>query len=247
MKVMIILTYEYINVLITMRVGWAITGAGHLLKESVDLLVELSKEHEITIFLSQSSLEVLKMYGLYEKVAGVTGGYYKELALDSDQRFSYPISGRFSLGKYDLLIVSPATSNSVAKIVNGISDTLVTNCVAQAGKGGVQTLIVPVDMELGDVHTILPSKLELGSCADCRECEAAKKCSKGAIIPKTEINLLKCVGCGECKNSCQYGAISEGKVITIYMREVDIENSHKLVLMSNIYVLKHPNEIKNHI
>ncbi|GAA5819530.1 MAG: dihydromethanopterin reductase (acceptor) [Methanobrevibacter sp. CfCl-M3] len=230
-----------------MRIGWAITGAGHFLKESVELLTELAKNHEITVFLSQSSEEVLKMYGLYERVTEITGGYYKELATDNDQKFSYPISGRFSLGKYDLLIISPATSNSVAKIVNGISDTLVTNCVSQAGKGGVQTLIIPVDMELGDVHTVLPSKLELGSCADCKECEAAKKCLEGAIIPKTEINLLKCVGCGKCKDSCPYGAISEGKIVTIHMREVDIENSHKLVLMEGIYVLKHPDEIKKHI
>jgi dihydromethanopterin reductase (acceptor) len=230
-----------------MRIGWAITGAGHLLKETVDLLVELAEKHEITVFLSNAGEEVLKMYGLYEKVTEVTGGYYRELALDSDQRFSYPISGRLSLGKYDFLIVSPATANSVAKIVNGISDSLVTNCVAQAGKGGVQTLIVPVDLELKDIHTILPSKLELTICADCKECSAANSCPNDAIIPKTEIDLLKCTGCGTCKGSCPYDAISEGKTVTIHMREIDIENSHKLVLMQGIYVLKDPEEIKKHI
>lgn len=230
-----------------MRIGWAITGAGHLLDESVVVLENLAKDHDITIFLSNAGEEVLKMYGLFERVTALTGGHYKELALDSDQSFSYPISGRLSLGKYDLFVVSPTTSNTVAKIVNGISDTLITNSVAQAGKGGVQTLIVPVDMETGDVETILPSKLELESCADCDDCEAAKSCDQGAIIAKREIDLLKCIGCGECENSCLYGAVKAGKLVTIHMREIDIENTHKLVLMEGIDVLKHPNEIENHI
>lgn len=90
------------------------------------------------------------MYGLYERVVSLTGGKYRELATDRTQKFSYPITGRLSLGKYDLLIVTPATANTVAKIVHGISDTLVTNAVAQAGKGAVKTLIVPVD-----IHPVL--------------------------------------------------------------------------------------------
>ena len=51
-----------------MRIGWAITGAGHLLNESVDALEELAENNEITVFLSNASEEVLKMYGLYERV-----------------------------------------------------------------------------------------------------------------------------------------------------------------------------------
>lgn len=230
-----------------MRIGWAITGAGHLLDESVAVMEELAIDNEITVFLSNAGEEVLKMYGLFERVTAITGGYYKELALDSDQSFSYPISGRLSLGKYDIFIVSPTTSNTVAKIVHGISDTLITNSVAQAGKGMVKTLIVPVDMESGDVETILPSKLELESCADCADCEAAESCPHNAIIAKQEIDLLKCIGCGKCENSCPYGAIKAGKLITIHMREIDIENTHKLVLMEEIDVLKHPNEVKNYI
>ncbi len=230
-----------------MRIGWAITGAGHLLDESVSVLEKIAKDHEVTVFLSSAGEEVLKMYGLFERVVAITGGYYKELALDSEQRFSYPISGRLSLGKYDYLIVSPTTSNTVAKIVHGISDSLVTNSVAQAGKGGVKTFVVPVDMEAGDVETVLPSKLDLETCADCDECFASKACPEGAILPKQEINLLKCVGCGECANSCPFGSIHAGKLITIHMRDIDIENTQKLVHMNEIQVLEHPNNIKEYI
>ncbi|MDR2967792.1 MAG: dihydromethanopterin reductase (acceptor) [Methanobacteriaceae archaeon] len=230
-----------------MRIGWAITGAGHLLSESVEILEKLANNHEITVFLSNAGEEVLKMYGLYERVAKITGGYYRELAIDRNQRFSYPISGRFSLGKYDLLIVSPTTSNTVAKIVNGISDSIVTNVVAQSGKGRVKTLIVPVDIESGDVETVLPSKLELEKCTGCDVCEASKSCSQNAIISKTEIDLLKCIGCEECRDACPFGAISAGKLIDIHMRDIDIENTHKLILMEGITVLNNPNEIKDYV
>ena len=51
-----------------MRIAWAITGAGHLLQESVNILVELSKEHEVTVLLSEAGEEVLKMYGLFNQL-----------------------------------------------------------------------------------------------------------------------------------------------------------------------------------
>lgn len=230
-----------------MRIGWAITGAGHFLNESVKIMENLAEDHMVTVFLSNAAEEVLKMYGLYENITNITGGRYRELAKDSDQKFSYPITGRLSLGNYDLFIVSPATANTVAKIVNGISDTLVSNGVSQAGKGEVPTIIVPVDLEPGDVNTILPSKLELTICADCDECQAAQACPNGAIIPKSEIDLVKCIGCGKCKNACPFGAVSSGKIITIHMRDIDIENTHKLVLMEGIKVLSNPQEILTHI
>jgi dihydromethanopterin reductase (acceptor) len=230
-----------------MRIGWAITGAGHLLDESVEVMEELAKNNKITVFLSNAGEEVLKMYGLFERVTAITGGYYKELVLDIDQRFSYPISGRLSLGEYDFFIVSPTTSNTVAKVVQGISDTLVTNSIAQAGKGKVKTLIVPVDMEAGAVETILPPTLVLKKCNNCNNCEVAKSCPQNAIIAKQEINLLKCIGCGKCENNCPHSAVKAGKLITIHMRPLDIENTHKLILMEGIDVLKHPKEVKKYI
>jgi dihydromethanopterin reductase (acceptor) len=45
------------------------------------------------------------------------------------------MTGQIFIGTYDLLVISPTTSNTIGKIVNGIADTLITNAVAQAGKG----------------------------------------------------------------------------------------------------------------
>ncbi len=51
-----------------MNIAFAFTGAGHLLKESVEIYEKLSQEHKVSVFLSNASCEVLKMYGLYERV-----------------------------------------------------------------------------------------------------------------------------------------------------------------------------------
>ena len=226
-----------------MRIAWAITGAGHILKESVEVVEKLAKSHEVTIFLSSAGTEVLKNYGLYERILAITGGRYRELVLDKNQKYSYPITGRFSLGKYDLLIVSPTTANTVSKIVYGISDNLVTNAVAQAGKGAIEIAIVPVDLEEGAVDTILPSKIELEKCVKCEECNAAISCSYDAIVPYSEIDLLKCAGCGDCSLTCPYNAIVSGKIVTIYMRKIDIENTKKLYNFEGITVYKDPYDI----
>ena len=226
-----------------MRIGFAFTGAGHLLRESVHLAEKLAKEHEVTVFLSGAAEEVLKMYGLYERIERITGGKYRELATDSNQKFSYPITGRLSIGKYDLLIVSPATANTVSKIVYGIADTLVTNAVAQSGKGAVPVYMVPVDIHPGPIDTVLPSKIELSKCQRCDDCFAALACEQGAIIAHQEIDLTKCIGCGMCRNTCPHDAISEGKIITIYMRDIDIENTRKLEKIDNIQIFEKPEDI----
>jgi dihydromethanopterin reductase (acceptor) len=228
-----------------MKIAWGITGAGHLLQESVNMLFQLSKEHKVTVLLSEAGEEVLKMYGLYEIVANITGGKYRELILENDQRASFPMTGRFSLGTYDLLIVSPTTSNTIGKIVNGIADTLITNAVAQSGKGMIETYIIPVDLESGNLQTVLPSKLELELCRNCETCAASAACPNNAITPGVEINLLKCKGCGACQIACQFDAVTGGRLITIHMRDIDIQNTTKLYEIEGIKVLSHPKDLKS--
>jgi len=45
------------------------------------------------------------------------------------------IAGPLQVGRYHSLLIAPATANTVAKIVHGIADTLLTNAVAQTQKG----------------------------------------------------------------------------------------------------------------
>src|SRR5262249_39318463 len=51
----------------------------------------------------------------------------------------------FYYGVYHTLVLAPATSNTVAKCVFGISDTLATNVFAQAGKCRVPAIVFACD------------------------------------------------------------------------------------------------------
>lgn len=119
------------------RIAWAITGAGHALEECVAMIV---KRKEIDLFLSRAAEEVLKMYGLYSRLQNSGLPVYR------DEADSAPVAARFYGRMYKLLVIAPATSNSVAKFVHGISDTLVTNLFAQAGKSRVPVIVYPTDL-----------------------------------------------------------------------------------------------------
>lgn len=47
------------------RLAWAITGSGHYLRESLDILNSLQ---DVDVFLSKAAAEILKQYGFYEKL-----------------------------------------------------------------------------------------------------------------------------------------------------------------------------------
>jgi dihydromethanopterin reductase (acceptor) len=120
------------------RIAWAITGAGHALHECVELLLNCDGAD---LFLSRAAEEVLRAYDLYARLHASGIGIYR------DEAASAPASCLFSAGTYGVFVVAPATSNSVAKFVQGIADTLVTNMFAQAGKSRVPILVYPTDLE----------------------------------------------------------------------------------------------------
>ncbi|KKN38293.1 hypothetical protein LCGC14_0755000 [marine sediment metagenome] len=60
------------------------------------------------------------------------------------------------LGEYDLFLNCPVSANTLAKIVYGIADTLITNCVAQAIKGGQIVYIFPSDQDTEPIVTSRP-------------------------------------------------------------------------------------------
>jgi dihydromethanopterin reductase (acceptor) len=119
------------------RIAWAITGAGHALEECVNILLEQAR---VDVFLSRAAEEVLHMYNQHSRLEAQDARVYRE------DEASAPVVGRFSGGVYSVLVVAPATSNSVAKFVYGISDTLVTNLFAQAGKARVPIIVYPTDL-----------------------------------------------------------------------------------------------------
>lgn len=120
------------------RTAWAITGSGHYLTECLRLAEQLP---DVDLFLSKAAAEVLQVYGFPVKELK------QRFRIFHDNSASAPPVGLFYEGVYKQLVVAPATSNSVAKMVCGISDTLVTNVYAQAGKCRVPSIVFACDVE----------------------------------------------------------------------------------------------------
>ncbi len=120
------------------RIAWAVTGSGHYLEECLDIIRDL--EH-VDLFYSRAGEEVIRMYGHDPRAINSDSRVYRDRAASS------PPVGLFYRGDYHTLVVAPATSNTVAKMVLGLSDTLVTNIYAQAGKCRIPSIVLACDTE----------------------------------------------------------------------------------------------------
>lgn len=128
------------------RWGWALTGSGHFFTESLDLIRGLGA---VDLFVSRAASEVVRMYkSRLDLPAGTR--------IFRDTTASAAPVGRFYQGVYHTLVVAPATSNTVAKCVAGISDTLATNVFAQAGKCRVPVIVFACD-SAPELETEAPS------------------------------------------------------------------------------------------
>src|SRR3984893_15401635 len=155
----------------TPRWGWALTGSGHFLKESLALIHAL--EH-VDLFLSKAGSEVLRMYK-QDLDLPRSGRIYRDTSASS------VTVGQFYYGIYHTLIVAPATSNAVAKFVYGISDDFITNVFAQAGKCRVPTIVFACDTapELvteapKGVVKVYPRNIDLENTARLKSFEATR-------------------------------------------------------------------------
>lgn len=231
-------------------IAWGITGAGHFLSETFDVMDKAVKVYnvKVTAYLTSAGTQVVRIYGLWNRLNRISnGGYLQEIFTEDEEGAGFPHAGRLLRGAYKALIVSPASGNTVAKIVHGIADTLVTNAVAQAQKGGVSVYIVPTDQGRGFIETALPYHVERSECKLCTPCPVISICPYSAVqvldsTPK--INLTLCQGCGLCLTACSFGAIKYGERIRLRLREVDVNNVKKLRKMKNVIVLRHPKQIE---
>lgn len=119
----------------TPRWAWVLTGSGHFFTESFALIHEL--EH-CDVFVSKAANEVLRMYKL--KLDFPEGAR----VLHDKTASAVPV-GEFYHGVYHSVVIAPASSNTVAKCVLGISDTLATNVFAQAGKCRIPAIVFACD------------------------------------------------------------------------------------------------------
>ena len=118
------------------RLAWAITGSGHYLRESFAILQTLEN---VDIFLSKAAAEIIKQYGFQAQLDATGHKVYQDKTASS-----VPVE-LFYAGKYHTLVIAPATSNTIAKMAYGFSDSLVSNLFAQAGKTRVPSIVFACD------------------------------------------------------------------------------------------------------
>ncbi|MES9977880.1 MAG: flavoprotein, partial [Candidatus Thiodiazotropha sp. 6PLUC5] len=154
------------------REAWAITGSGHYLKECL----ELAKQRpEVDLFLSKAAAEVLPMYDIDMPSLRDRFTCFRDTTASAS-----PV-GLFYQGRYSRLIIAPATSNTVAKMVWGIADTLVTNIYAQAGKCRIPSIVFACDTEPemeteapGGIVPVYPRRVDLENVKRLQDFEYTK-------------------------------------------------------------------------
>jgi archaeoflavoprotein AfpA len=156
------------------KVAWGITGGGDKIVEVIEVMKEIQKEYvdtvEIQVFLSKAADIVLKYYRLEDDLRK---NFVKlRVELNSNAPF---LAAWMQMRKYDFLLIAPATSNTVAKIANSISDTLLTNAAIMSLKAFLPVYVAPTDYKEGTVYTKLPNGKEMKLRVRKEEVEQVKK------------------------------------------------------------------------
>ena len=137
------------------RVDWGITGSGDRLLEVFEVMRQIKNKQQdnirITVYLSKAGNLVVKYYRLFK---GLQEKFDKTR---TEINSNIPtLAVQLQSGKIEFLLIAPATSNTVAKIANGIADTLLTNAAIMALKAFVPVYILPCDFKEGVTITQLP-------------------------------------------------------------------------------------------
>jgi flavoprotein len=160
---------EVVRAIKNRRWAWALTGSGHFFTECLSMIRELSA---VDLFVSKAAAEVVRMYR--DRLEFPRGA-----RIFRDTTASAAPVGRFYDGYYHTLVLAPATSNTVAKCVHGIADTLATNVFCQAGKCRIPTIVFACDNapELetrapGGMVKVYPRRIDLENTKQLAEFEA---------------------------------------------------------------------------
>lgn len=142
------------------RVGWGITGSGDKLLEVIEVMKNIKNNYlddvRITVYLSKAGELVIKYYHIHDDIRQE----FEKVRVEVNSNLP-TLAVQLQSGKIEFLLIAPATSNTVAKIANGIADTLLTNATIMALKVFVPVYILPCDFKEGDSITNLPDGSEM--------------------------------------------------------------------------------------
>lgn len=173
------------------RLAWALTGSGHFFGECIALINRLER---VDLFVSKAAAEVIRMY---KKQLGAASGGSR---IFRDTTASAAPVGEFYNGVYHTLVLAPATSNTVAKCVLGISDTLATNVFAQAGKCRIPTIVFACDtapeldtMAPAGMVKVYPRRIDLDNVERLKRFEATQVVMSMAELEEAVRSRLACL------------------------------------------------------
>ncbi|MCK9151045.1 archaeoflavoprotein AfpA [Methanobacterium alcaliphilum] len=142
------------------KVAWGITGAGDKILEVMKVMKRIKKQYEdkvqIDVFVSKSGDQVVKYYEISNELENSFDNIWIEINANSPF-----LAGQIQVGKYEFMLIAPATSNTVAKISMRMGDTLISNSAIMGQKADVPIYILPSDYEEGVTITELPNGKDL--------------------------------------------------------------------------------------
>jgi len=142
------------------KVAWGITGAGDKIAEILEVMKDLKKQSEdaveIEVYLSKAADTMLKFYRLEDDLKK----NFSKVTVEVNANSPF-LAGWLQSGRYEFLLIAPASSNTVAKIANSISDTMLTNAAIMSLKAFRPVYVLPTDYRESVVSTKLPNGKEM--------------------------------------------------------------------------------------
>lgn len=130
---------------------------------------------DMDVFVTRAGAEVIRMYKKDFATLPESVRVFKDTTASAA-----PV-GLFYHGVYHTLVLAPATSNTIAKCVAGISDNLATNVFAQAGKCRIPSIVFACDtapeldtMAPDGMVKVYPRRIDLENTESLKSFEATE-------------------------------------------------------------------------
>jgi archaeoflavoprotein AfpA len=170
------MAFEKVEIKKKRRVAWGITGSGDRLHEVFNIMKQIKIQQQnnvrITVYLSKAGNLVVKYYHMFKSLQE----QFEKTRIEVNSNIP-TLAVQLQSGKIEFLLIAPATSNTVAKIANGISDTLLTNATIMALKAFIPVYILPCDYKEGITITLLPDGKDMKIRVRKEDVEYVKKLS----------------------------------------------------------------------
>ena len=171
------------------KVAWGITGAGDKIAEILQVMEDLKKQSEdvveIEVYISKAADTMLKFYRLEDDLKK----NFSKVTVEVNANSPF-LAGWLQSGRYEFLLIAPASSNTVAKIANSISDTMLTNAAIMSLKAFRPVYVLPTDYRESVVSTKLPNGKEMKLRVRKEEADQVRKLEKMEDVHVLE-NLQK--------------------------------------------------------